>query len=170
MEEIKKCPYCGEEILATAKKCKHCGEWLNEEELAVAKENDDELNEYDSSSHGSNGILGRIFGLFFGLVIAFSLFKFGGWDAIWAHEFTNGERTLIQMAHEAAPRDVITDDSQSFIFYENVLLVRVNQKFYGVVKNTKYFDSPLIQWIMLIGSIGSIIASLKMLFQSGEKE
>lgn len=27
-----KCPYCGEEILQTAKKCKHCGEWLNQEE------------------------------------------------------------------------------------------------------------------------------------------
>lgn len=26
--ETKLCPYCGEEILTTAKKCKHCGEWL----------------------------------------------------------------------------------------------------------------------------------------------
>jgi predicted ATP-dependent serine protease len=29
-EETKKCPYCSELILATAKKCKHCGEWLEE--------------------------------------------------------------------------------------------------------------------------------------------
>lgn len=28
MNDTKRCPYCGEEILATAKKCKHCGEWL----------------------------------------------------------------------------------------------------------------------------------------------
>lgn len=30
--QTKQCPYCGEEILATAKKCKHCGEWLDKEE------------------------------------------------------------------------------------------------------------------------------------------
>lgn len=28
MDGKKKCPYCGEEILAVAKKCKHCGQWL----------------------------------------------------------------------------------------------------------------------------------------------
>jgi ribosomal protein S27AE len=28
MNETKRCPYCGEEIMAAAKKCKYCGEWL----------------------------------------------------------------------------------------------------------------------------------------------
>ena len=29
--ETKKCPYCGEEIMASAKKCRHCDEWLDKE-------------------------------------------------------------------------------------------------------------------------------------------
>lgn len=37
-ENTKTCPFCGEEIMETAKKCKHCGEWLDrqsEESLQV---------------------------------------------------------------------------------------------------------------------------------------
>lgn len=35
MDERKECPYCGEEISASAKKCRFCGEWLEEVQETV---------------------------------------------------------------------------------------------------------------------------------------
>ena len=35
--ERKKCPYCGEEIAATAKKCRFCGEWLEKPQQPVQR-------------------------------------------------------------------------------------------------------------------------------------
>ena len=50
MEETKRCPYCGEEILAVAKKCKHCRKWLNEDPTSqttaeIAPENEQSTTE-----------------------------------------------------------------------------------------------------------------------------
>lgn len=37
--ETVDCPFCGEEILATAKKCKHCGEFLDGSSKPVQSNN-----------------------------------------------------------------------------------------------------------------------------------
>lgn len=33
----KKCPYCGKEIMVSAKKCRYCGEWLNDENPVLSE-------------------------------------------------------------------------------------------------------------------------------------
>lgn len=30
-KQTKNCPFCGKEVLVTAKKCKHCGQWLEKQ-------------------------------------------------------------------------------------------------------------------------------------------
>ena len=30
-KQTKTCPFCGKEVIATAKKCKHCGQWLEKQ-------------------------------------------------------------------------------------------------------------------------------------------
>ncbi len=53
MEETKKCPFCGEEILAAAKKCKHCGEWLEEAKPVVEEREKTVSNEYSKVENGN---------------------------------------------------------------------------------------------------------------------
>lgn len=42
-KEMKRCPYCGEMILAAAKKCKYCGEWLENSEAIIADDKEEKL-------------------------------------------------------------------------------------------------------------------------------
>ena len=42
-KEMKRCPYCGEMILAAAKKCKECGEWLENSEAIIADDKEEKL-------------------------------------------------------------------------------------------------------------------------------
>ncbi len=58
MEETKKCPYCGEEILAVAKKCKHCKQWLTDDYIGKnTKENSIVENAETSQSQRENDVV-----------------------------------------------------------------------------------------------------------------
>ncbi len=59
--EMKRCPFCGEEILQIAKKCKHCGEFFNESD----RNNNSNLNK---SPHKATFSLGFKLFLFTGCV------------------------------------------------------------------------------------------------------
>ena len=50
-KETKRCPYCGEEILATAKKCKHCKEWLIDRQDKVSTEPDNDGRDIKEANH-----------------------------------------------------------------------------------------------------------------------
>ena len=41
MNEYKKCPHCGEEILAVAKKCKYCREWIEDDTITINRPKED---------------------------------------------------------------------------------------------------------------------------------
>lgn len=68
--ETKKCPFCGEEILAEAKKCKHCGEWLDKREETILSEN--KMKDDDRSSNGWTHLIEGI--LFFAIGIGVYFF------------------------------------------------------------------------------------------------
>lgn len=160
-QETKTCPYCGEEIMAIAKKCKHCGEWLDEEE-----NKDEEEEEVDDDFSPGVGyyvqkLLKRIVGTIILLIIALLLFEYGGWKVSWGTYIPTEKQWMISAAREQG--ELIAPKDQSFLIDKDGFLIRVNKKYYGLIKDERHFDAPVLQWIMLLISISVLGGALYFL-------
>lgn len=169
-KEMKQCPYCGEEILAVAHKCKHCGEWLDEEENSDSDEEldvdkEEEEDAYDDTPSADNvgkNILKRIVGTVAILAVAFLAFEFGGWKIAWGRSIRQNMQWVVKEAKKQG--EMVVPKDQGFLLYRDFVLVRVNKKYYGFVKDKRHFDAPAIQWILLPLSISMLGYGIYFLF------
>lgn len=81
--ETKRCPYCGEEIMATAKKCRYCGEWLTGEVPPDYNEQHvDPIASDEFKSHSSPNVVASLVVLavaaIFAVIIAVTMHASGG--------------------------------------------------------------------------------------------
>ena len=152
MEEVKKCPFCGEEILVTAKKCKHCGEWLEGKQGATEKI-ETKKDKKDEDEDKPWGFGGRVVVSLILAGVGWALFHFGSWHIVFSQKISLMLQYLSTGKLEA----------QNFILEEDCFVFRINEKYYGFVKDVHFFDSPVLQWIMLILALGAFIWAIEML-------
>lgn len=86
---MKKCPYCGEEIMATAKKCRYCGTWL--ESMPDSERTSDSV---DHALRKTGKLIASFIGIIFwvaGAFVAFVVYEY------CAEESSFMEETYITM-------------------------------------------------------------------------
>lgn len=154
MEEAemkKKCTACGEEILTTAKKCKHCGEWLEGKPDKATPNNNSQAKKKEEDEPLGWG--GRIFATICFGAIGWALFFFGSWHLVLGEKINIFLQYLSSGSFE--PKNFILE-SYGFVF-------RINEGYWGFVRDNRFFDAPVIQWIMLFLSLGAFIWAIQTL-------
>ena len=148
-EKYKHCPYCGETILAEAKKCRYCGEWFESNQNKIAEKNAEAeekviIDDYSGTMWMS---LGRFILL---SAVSWLCFHFGGWHIVLGKSISKLEQLILsnQLDLTNVLQAAVGKQSDT-IFNQSMILFRINDSFYGFTMNTKYFDSPFLQWGLL---------------------
>lgn len=150
-EMTKKCPYCDEEIAIAAKKCKHCGEWLEEKQLAA-----EEIETKEKKEEEVLGFGGRIRDFLIFAGIGWVLFHFGSWHLVLGTKISIWSKIWQFLDNQSF-------DNPSFILDANNFLFRINSKYYGLGNDGRFFDSPVLQWIMLLFALSAFFCAIKTL-------
>ena len=109
--ETKRCPYCGEEIMATAKKCRYCGEWLTGEVPPDYNEQHvDPIASDEFKSHSSPNVVASLVVLAVAAILAVII-------AVTMH--ASGDR-MSNDSNENCVDSIITDGSDESVTTTNV--------------------------------------------------
>lgn len=88
-------------------------------------------------------------------LLGYLLFYFGSW-----HLFMDfSAKALYKLGFSDSfilqewGRQIIKDNNPSLLWGKHSILVKVNESYYGFICGEQFFDSPVIQWVMLSAAI-----------------
>lgn len=140
-QKIKKCPYCGEDIMVAAKKCKHCGEWLElsvDNAYKVSKMNANNSSGSERANKKSNSFIKKMAFVICSVIVSFIVvlllinacveFAFGGGEALNPNEDIISELkkydiTLGEQRYEAGDYKIqVTSASHNYDLHFKLLI------------------------------------------------
>jgi uncharacterized membrane protein YvbJ len=112
MEETKKCPYCGGEIMAVAKKCRHCGKWLDANNAMTQQPTNISTNAPKQSIFSNKKTVLMLIGvIIIGLVVFFSIHSSnGGNEPVQHNDYSGNETNSSELTLPDEDYDLQQDD------------------------------------------------------------
>lgn len=155
----QQCPYCKEEIAFGARKCKHCGEWLDARVSTNIKPQIDAKNKTTWVDKIEEMGLGGFVAFLFAAGVGWLLYYFGSWQLLFNTKFSDIK--VFWSSGGLIDEDVIVK--------KEAIALRINDGFYGFANDGRFFDLPILQYIMLFIAICAFYEAIRTLFFGARK-